>query len=90
MPQAGREIDKRRPALVLSPRVYNSKAEVCMVCPLTSKAKGFEVAVPTGAVLADQVKSLSWRRRRAGVISKAPPAVTADVRAMLKALLGIS
>jgi mRNA interferase MazF len=90
-PRAGREIDKRRPALVLSPRNYNAKAELCVVGPLTSKRKGytFEVTIDGGAVLADQIRTLSWKERRSEYIRKAPAAVIAHVRAMLKALLGI-
>jgi mRNA interferase MazF len=32
-PQAGREHAGRRPELVLSPRAYNAKASLCLVCP---------------------------------------------------------
>jgi len=93
MPQAGREIDKRRPALVLSPYAYNVKAELCVVCPITSRRKGylFEVNLEDGGVVAsDQVKSMSWKVRNAAFIRKAPVAVVAEVRAKLKALLGIA
>lgn len=92
MPQAGREIDKRRPALVLSPYNYNRKAELCVVCPLTSSVKNypFEVDLPDhGVVLADQIRSLSWKHRHAEFMREVSPTVTADVRAKLKALLGI-
>src|SRR5262249_46123905 len=63
-PQAGREQAGRRPGVVLSPRSYNSSARLCIVCPVTSHAKGypFEVPLPadaaiTGVVLADHVRS---------------------------------
>jgi len=78
-PQAGREQAGRRPALVISPRAYNGKVGLALFCPITSKIKGypFEVLFPTGlkvtgAVLADQVKSLDWRSRRAQRFAKAP------------------
>ena len=47
-PQAGREQAGRRPALVLSPRSYNSSSRLCIVSPITSQTKGypFEVATP--------------------------------------------
>src|SRR5216684_1375084 len=71
-PRLGREQAGRRPALVLSPRAYNSRVGLCVVCPITNQEKGypFEVAIPhglpvTGVVLSDQVKSLSWERRNA-------------------------
>ena len=62
-PQAGHEQAGRRPAVVLSPSAYNGKVGLAILCPITSKIKGypFEVMLPdnlaiTGAVLSDQVK----------------------------------
>jgi mRNA interferase MazF len=59
-PQAEHEQRGRRPALVLSPRAYNVKARLAIVCPITNHVKGypFEVPLPpsgkiVGAVLAD-------------------------------------
>ena len=95
-PQAGREQALRRPALVLSPRAYNARSGLCVVCPATSQRKGypFEVALPTGCevtgvVLSDQLKSLSWTHRYSQFICKAPPQLTAEVRARIKALIGM-
>ena len=44
-PQAGHEQAGHRPALVLSPVIYNSKAQLMVCCPLSTKVKGhpFEV-----------------------------------------------
>ena len=42
-PQAGREQARHRPALVLSPKAYNSKTSLCVVCPITSQTKVFGV-----------------------------------------------
>ena len=39
-PQAGREQAGRRPALVLSPGIYNAKSSLALVCPITNQAKG--------------------------------------------------
>jgi mRNA interferase MazF len=95
-PQAGHEQAGRRPALILSPREYNSKARLALACPITSQKKGypFEVPVPpghgiAGVVLADHVKNLDWQAREAAFESKAPPALVADVRERLRPLLGL-
>jgi mRNA interferase MazF len=71
-PQAGHEQAGRRPALVLSPTEYNRAVGLVVVCPITNAVKGYpwEVPIPTnahvtGVVLADQVKSVAWRERRA-------------------------
>ncbi len=75
-PQAGRDQAGRHPALVLSPRIYNAKLGLALVCPITNQANGypFEVPVPaghgaSGLILADRVKSVDWKsapRRESG------------------------
>ena len=94
-PQAGREQADRRPALVLSPRLYNRKTGLALFCPITSKVKGypFEVALPprgpvTGVVLADQVKNLDWRARRATFAGQASAKILREVLARVETLLG--
>ena len=76
-PQHGREQAGRRPAITLSPRSYNGKIGLALFCPVTSQIKDypFEVHLSEqgrvkGVVLADQIKSLDWRARRARFIEK--------------------
>ena len=94
-PHAGREQAGRRPALVLSPRIYNAKSGLALACPITNQPKGypFEVAVPsgygvTGVILADHVKSIDWKARRAEKLGRCPTEVIDEVRARLAPLLG--
>ena len=93
-PHAGHEQAGRRPALVLSPSSYNAKVGLAVFCPLTSQIKGypFEVRLPaglrvTGAVLADQVKSLDWCARNAELACRLPPQTVAQVLEKLGTLL---
>jgi mRNA interferase MazF len=81
---------------VLSPRAYNAKVGLCLVCPITHHAKGyaFEVALPNGlpvqgVVLADHVKSADWVDRKSEFIAAVPEQVVDEVRAKLKPLLGM-
>jgi mRNA interferase MazF len=92
-PQVGREQAGRRPALVLSPALYNRRSGLAIMCPITSRRKGypFEVEVPqglevAGAILADHVKSLDWRAERAGNV---PASTLREVQARLAPLLGL-
>jgi mRNA interferase MazF len=94
-PRAGREQAGRRPALVLSPRPYNGRAGLALVCPITIQVKGYplEVAIPagqgpTGVILADHVKSVDWKARRAERLGRCPPDTVDEVRARLAPLLG--
>lgn len=93
-PQVGREQAGRRPACVLSPASYNGKAGLVICCPITSRVKGypFEVPLPAGlpiagVILADQIKNLDWKARRADLICRLPAAVVGDVLAKLRALI---
>ena len=94
-PHAGHEQGGRRPALVVSPRVYNAKAKLMLACPVTGQVKGypFEVALPpslpvTGVVLADHLRSVDYVARRAELAGAAPPGVLEEVFAKLSTLLG--
>jgi mRNA interferase MazF len=92
-PQAGHEQAGRRPALVISHDAYNTKVGLALLCPVTSAVKGypFEVALPdglpvTGVVLADQVRSLDWRARRAAFIARVPQPILSAVLSRLRTL----
>ena len=93
-PQAGREQSGRRPALVLSPSRYNGRVGLALMCPITSRVKGypFEVPLPEemaveGVVLSDQVRSLDWRAREAELIGRLHEEVVAAVLERVMALL---
>lgn len=92
-PQAGHEQAGHRPALVLSPVVYNQRTGMFICCPLTTKIKGypFEVPIsgqPASVALADQVKSLDWRSRNATYKGKATPEEMEAVRKIARLLVG--
>lgn len=92
-PQAGREQAGLRPAVVLSPKNYNSKAGLMICFPVTTKIKGypFEVALdgtPKSVVLSDQVRSLDWRRRRAKLKGKVSEIELETIRQRVRLLVG--
>jgi mRNA interferase MazF len=85
-PQTGHEQSGRRPALVLSPTDYNRATGLVVVCPITSAQKGYpwEVVVPendyvSGVVLADQVKSLDRKQRKADFLCTPEESLLEDV-----------
>jgi mRNA interferase MazF len=93
-PQAGHEQAGHRPALVLSPKAYNGKVGLALLCPITSQLKGypFEVLIPEGldvkgVILSDQVKSLDWKARKAEFSCKIPPEKFNEVVNKLSALI---
>lgn len=95
-PRRGHEQAGRRPALVLSPAVYNDKTSLAIVCPITNEAKGYPFEVPvgpnpdvTGVVLSDHVKSLDWRARKAEHKGTVDVSVVEEVRQNIAALIGM-
>lgn len=91
---AGHEHSGRRPALVLSPSSYNGKVGLAIMCPITSRVKGypFEVAIPEGlpvqgVILSDQAKSLDWRSRDAEFACGLPAGCVTEVLQKLQRLV---
>ncbi|MFK5976530.1 MAG: endoribonuclease MazF [Sulfurovum sp.] len=94
-PQTGHEQRGKRPALILSPKIYNEKTSLCICLPITSKIKGypFEVALPkglevAGVILSDQIKSLDFVAREISFIDKVPNEVLVQVQKNVLALVG--
>jgi mRNA interferase MazF len=94
-PQAGREQARRRPALVLTERIYNRASGLVVVCPLTSTRKPYPFALPVvvdkveGAVLVDHLKSMDWKVRNVTFHSKSHPSLLHKVRTYVGILLSI-
>ena len=91
--KAGYEQAGHHPALVLSPATYNAKTGLMLCCPLATQIKGypFEVLIDgqrLSAALADQVKSLDWRIRKAVRKGKVSEQVLSEVRLKIAALVG--
>jgi len=92
-PQKGREQANKRPAVVLSPKIYNKKSGLALMCPITSKIKGypFETKIQNtkiqGAVLADQIRALDWRARGISFIERIKPKLLFEIQEKILVLL---
>ena len=93
-PQSGKEQAGKRPAVVVSPKEYNTKARMAICCPITSKIKDypFEVLLEKGlktkgVVLSDHVKNLDWQARKAHFLEKLPKKTLQEVLDKLQLLL---
>lgn len=85
--------DHRQPGLVISPAVYNQKAGLVLICPITRSVKGypFEVIIPegyaiSGAVLSDQVFCLNWMTSSLVLEFQAPSSIVEEVLSKLNTL----
>jgi len=95
-PQAGSEQAGRRPAIVLTKRIYHEQTRLAVVCPITSRERGWpmEVKLPdglpvSGVVMVDQVKSIDREARKMEIIGAAPPEVLDAIDARLAPLLSL-
>ena len=93
-PTAGHEQAGRRPALVLSPKSYNRKTGLCVICPATRQAKGyaFEVEVinpdgTTSVILSDHLRNVDWGARQVQRIHRVTDDVLNAVVARIEALV---
>jgi mRNA interferase MazF len=79
-PASGREIDKRRPAIVLSPLAYNRKSGLCLAVPVSTDLTPGPLWIPMppgylprpSLILCDYLKSFDYRERAATFLHHLP------------------
>jgi mRNA interferase MazF len=92
-PQAGHEQKGTRPALVVSRTAFNKRMGFVLVCPLTNtqRKNAFHIPVTarklTGYIMAEQLKSLDYRARRAKFIEKCDPDLLQEVLDRIEPIL---
>ena len=92
-PSADHEQAGRRPALVLTLKVFNNATGLALVAPITStvRGNGMEVAVDTsntkGVVLCQQIKMIDFDNRNTSFTEKAPDDVIKAVLLKTRVLL---
>jgi len=97
-PASGKEMIGRHFCLVVSPKSFNAKFKLAMVCPISGGAaevarnSGFLVSLmgcglrTDGSVHVHQLKTLDWAARNAAFVEKAPPLVMQEVLDCLMAV----
>lgn len=93
-PTQGKEIGKYRPALVLSSKEYNSKTGLLICCPISTSIRGGLTEVPItnldqpSVVAASIIQTLSWKERKAKLITQASPDILTEVLYRVIPLIG--
>ncbi|MCY7338263.1 MAG: type II toxin-antitoxin system PemK/MazF family toxin [Chamaesiphon sp.] len=84
-----------RPALIVTPQEFNQSTQLALVCPITSKVKGFplEVILPeglmtSGVILIFQAKTIDWLERQAKYIESLPAEALEEAISKLRAMIG--
>ncbi len=93
-PSSGREIIKRRPAYVISRKLFNEHTGLAIVAPITSTVRGvkLEVTLPdtlqtAGAVLVYQLKSLDFNERETELIERMPQQEIEEIKELVQLLI---
>lgn len=94
-PAAGREIDKRRPAIVLSPVGYNRRSGLCLAVPTSTNLTPGPLWIPLPAgllplpsiILCDYLKSYDYRERSATFLAKVGPSLVDQIVANILDLI---
>ncbi len=93
-PQSGHDQAGRRPAIVISAEQYNRGSGLAILCPVTSRSKGYpyEQALPrglgvSGVALCDHLRSMDWVSRHIEFVDVTPPEFLAEVRAKIETLI---
>lgn len=88
-PSSGKEIQKRRPALVISTDDFN-KTGFCMLCPITHTQRELFVELPSnlginGYVNVIQASTVDWRARHWEFSDNCPEEVVEEVQEIVAA-----
>lgn len=76
-PQSGHEQKGRRPAMIISNKIFNKHLGLAFACPITNTKRDFPFHVEvqseniTGFIMAEQMKSIDYNSRSIKFIEKA-------------------
>ena len=93
-PQSGHEQKGRRPALVISNKLFNKATGMTIVCPITNTQRSlpFHVAISktssiTGYVMVERVKSIDYKSRQVKLVEKSTDNIIDEVVSILDACI---
>lgn len=93
-PQSGHEQRGRRPAVVVSNKLFNKATGLAIVCPITNTNLNipFHVEIPkesslTGYIMVEQVKSIDYKSRQIQRVERAPNYILSEVLSILDACI---
>lgn len=93
--QSGNEIQKIRPALVISPLDYNKRYNIILCCPITSnevRRHPWNVSMPRGfvtrgTILVNQLRAFDQKERRFEIVEQLPDDILQEVLSRLLPLV---
>ena len=92
-PQSGHEQKGRRPAIIVSNKVFNQHLGLAFACPITNTKRDFPFHVPvkseniTGYIMAEQMKSIDYNSRSIKFIEKADEETMGHILGIIDSIL---
>ena len=92
-PQSGHEQKGRRPALIVSNKVFNQHLGLAFACPITNTKRDFPFHIEviseniTGFIMTEQLKSIDYNTRNIKFIEKANQKTINQVLGIVESIL---
>ncbi len=91
-PQSGHEQKGRRPAIIVSNKVFNQHLGLAYACPITNTERNFPFHVKvnseqiTGFIMVEQIKSIDYKSRKIKFIEKAKQEAIDEVLSIVESI----
>ena len=95
-PQSGHEQKGRRPAVIVSNKVFNKHLGLAFACPITNTKRDFPFHVKvesdniTGYIMAEQMKSIDYNSRKIKFIEKADEKTINRILGIIDSILDLN
>ncbi len=92
-PQSGHEQKGRRPAVIVSNKVFNQHLGLAFACPITNTKRDFPFHVEvksqnlTGFIMVEQCKSIDYKTRKIKFVEKADQTIIDEILAILGSIV---
>jgi len=92
-PQSGHEQKGRRPAIIISNKVFNQHLGLAFACPITNTKRDFPFHIEvdseqlTGFIMVEQMKSIDYKSRKIKFIEKAKQETIDEVLSIVESIM---
>jgi mRNA interferase MazF len=92
-PQSGHEQKGRRPAIIVSNKVFNQHLGLAFACPITNTKRDFPFHIKTqsknitGYIMCEQLKSIDYNSRKVKFVEKADQNIISKVLGIIDSII---
>jgi mRNA interferase MazF len=91
-PQSGHEQKGRRPAIIISNKVFNQHLGLAFACPITNRKRDFPFHIKvesqqiTGFIMIEQMKSIDYKARKITFVEKAKQKTVDEILSIFESI----